>query len=203
MKVNVKTLKEKINEVRVDTINLAISNVKNDIFGDKKEEALVEELFNHISEAPSLENYIWETIDDFCNKNISVEEVFSCRKNSVISDIISEIIAESNNTLESSSVSAIDKVLNMACFRYMLLASSNIEKELLQVYLLDNLYCILLDFDNNLELDASEYGDYNDEESLLDEFIDELISGISGDERIIQIEDNAKDALNEFFQLEV
>ena len=203
MKVNVKTLKEKINEIREEIIESAVSNVKRDIFGNNKEELLIEELFQHVSDASDLESHVWETVDDFCNKNISVEEIFSCRKNPQMSDMISEVLSESDNTLSSSSYSEIDHILNMACFRYMLMTGSNLEKELLQVHVLDNLDYLLINLDNNLELDASEYGDYDSKESLLDDFVDELISGISGNERIIHIEDNAKNSLDEFFQLEV
>ena len=203
MKVTVEVLKEKINQVREDIRETSVSNIKNDAFGGETEQSLVEELFHHVDNISDLENHIWETVSDFCNKNISVEDVFACRHSRLMSDFISEIISECDNTLDSDSVSSIDKVLESASFRYMLMVGSNLEKELLQVYLLDNVFVELINFENDLELDASEYGEYDDEESLLEAFIDELISNISGSEKVIHIEDNAKEALNDFFQLEV
>lgn len=201
MKTTVKALKMKTNETREELVSSVMPN--EDVFVDKKEEKLVEELFSDISNATELESHIWNTVDGFTNNYISVEDIFSARKDASLADTISEILSERDNTLDGSSVSDIDNVLESAGFRYMLMIASNVEQELLQVYLLDNLSSVLSDLDENLELDASEYGDYDDEESLLDEFMDELISPISGDEKIIQIEDNHKDALVDFFNLEV
>lgn len=203
MKIKVETLKEKISELRETIVDSSISGIKSDVFGDKKEESLAKELFQYISETSELETYIWETVDNFCSEHISVEDIFNSRNNESISYEISEVIREMDNVLESASVSSIDKLLNMAGFRYMLVIASDLEEKLLQVYVLNDAYSILTIFDNDLELDASEYGDYKDEESLLEDFTDELISSINGAKRIIQIEDNAKDTLNDFFQLEV
>ena len=203
MQVNVKSLKEKLYETRENIINDAILDI-DQLFDDEKEKYLVDELFKYVSETSDLEEYIWETVDSFCNNNISAEEVFALRKNGEISFIISEILSERDCTLEDSSVSAIDEILDVAGFRYMLRVSSRLEKELLQVYILEDVSSILADFDNNLELEVNNenYDGYEgDEDSLLDDFIDELILSIHGNEKIIQIEDVAKTTLMEFFKL--
>lgn len=200
MKTTIEALKRKVNEVREEI--LSSIECRDGVFSDNEEQYL-NELFEHVSSETDLETYIWESADLFVSNYISAEDVFLARKNRHISNMISEVLSERDNCLDSDSVSAIDDILEQAVFRYMIMVASNVEEELLKVYILDNLFNTLLDYDNDLELDASEYGDYEEEESLLDDFIDELLSTISSNTKIINIEDNHTDTLNEFFQLEV
>lgn len=201
MKTTIEALKRKVNEAREEIVSSI--DCRDGVFSDNNEEQYLNELFEHVSSETDLETYIWESADSFVSNYISAEDVFLARKNRHISNMISEVLSERDNCLDSDSVSAIDDILEQAVFRYMIMVASNVEEELLKVYILDNLFCALLDYDNDLELDASEYGDYKDEDSLLDDFIDELLSTISSNTKIINIEDNHTDTLNEFFQLEV
>lgn len=200
MKTTVKALKERINVARVEIIE---SNVLENVFGDKKEQTLVGELFDNVSNETELEDYIWNYVDSFVNNNVTVEDVFNARNNASVADKISEILSEIDNKLSESTVSAMEKVLESAGFRYMLSVANSVDESLLKVYLLDNMFNKLLDFKDDMVLDASEYGEYEDEETLLDEVIDELLYNVSPSSRIIQIEDCPEDTLVDFFQLEL
>ena len=197
MKTTVKSLKERIRAEKEDIINLSIP--KDNIFGDNKEGMMVQGLLEYVRDETDLESYIWEEVANFVDKNISVEDIFSVRYENPLEDKISEVLMERSNTLDGSEVSNIDNIFESAGFRYMLMIANNIEESLLKVYILDNLDYNISKMDDDLELDASEYDTYEDEEDLLDCFIAELISSISGNTQIIQIEDNYKEALSDFF----
>lgn len=197
MKTTVKSLKERIRAEKEEIVSLAVP--QDNIFGDNKEEMLVEGLFEYVKNETDLETYIWEEVDNFFNSHISVEDIFLARYENLLEDKISEVLMERDNTLDGCSVSNMDSILESAGLRYLQMIANNVEEELLKVYVLDNLDSTLSEMDDNLELDASEYGTYEDEEDLLDSFVDELISSISGNTKIIQIEDNHKEALFDFF----
>lgn len=200
MKTTVKALKERLNIERKEIIDA--SQPEKTIFNNNQEENLINGLFDEIESQTDFEEFVSVFVDNFTLNHVLAKDVFEVRSNPVISNYISEILCEMDKTLDSTDVSSIDKIFNNAGYRYLDSIANSKKEELLSVYLIDNVYNKLLDFDENTELDASEYGEYEDENALLFWFVDELLTNVSSHSRILELEDCPEEILEDFFQLE-
>lgn len=200
MKTTVKTLKERLNIARKEIIDY--SQPEKTIFNNNQEENLINGLFDEIENQTDFEEFVSVFVDNFTLNHVLAKDVFEVRSNPTISNYISEILCEMDKTLDSADVSSIDKIFNSAGYRYLDSIANSKKDELLSVYLIDNVYNKLLGFDEKTVLDASEYGEYEDENALLFWFVDELLANVSSHSRIIELEDYPEEILEDFFQLE-
>ena len=200
MKTTVKTLKNRMYEEKKSIIESSLSELPN-VFGKNQEKTLLNQLFDDIESQTDVEDFVWNFVDTFCSNELNVNDIFANRENANISHYISEILSEMDKTLESADYNSIEKVISGAGFRYMFGLANNKLEDLLKVYLIDNTITILDDINDDAELDSSGYDEFDTEESLLDDYVDLLISDITGGERIIHIEDRPQSVLDEVFEL--
>lgn len=165
---------------------------------NEKEVKLINSLFDDISTATEIEEYISDIARMHSKLDFGVDYISENLDDSDIKYAINDVI-KNREMNKVSDLNDIKEIFKEAGYELCLSVATNVRQELLQVYLLNELYSYVENLDNEKLLDCSEYADFEDEDSAIEEFLTELIYKVYDNANIINIDDEHKNLFEEFF----